>query len=102
MPPKKQDIPEIKPLIGRPGTSLKIGIVGVPNVRKCLHRRRQILILSIKLFRSANPLSSTFSPNRLHQLRIFLSAPSIRAMPVLQCPMLVSTISANTTSQRGE
>ncbi|CAO1380152.1 unnamed protein product [Diamesa hyperborea] len=34
MPPKKAEIPEIKPLIGRPGTNLRIGIVGVPNVGK--------------------------------------------------------------------
>lgn len=34
MPPKKVDIPEIKPLIGRLGTNLQIGIVGVPNVGK--------------------------------------------------------------------
>jgi obg-like ATPase 1 len=33
MPPKKVE-PEMKPLIGRIGTSLKIGIVGVPNVGK--------------------------------------------------------------------
>jgi obg-like ATPase 1 len=34
MAPKKPDIPEIKPLIGRVGTNLKVGIVGVPNVGK--------------------------------------------------------------------
>lgn len=32
MPPKKEVAPEPKPLIGRVGTSLKIGIVGLPNV----------------------------------------------------------------------
>jgi hypothetical protein len=32
MPPKKDAAPEPKPLIGRIGTSLKIGIVGLPNV----------------------------------------------------------------------
>lgn len=31
MAPKKPELPEIKPLIGRVGTNLKIGIVGVPN-----------------------------------------------------------------------
>lgn len=31
MAPKKPDHPEVKPLIGRVGTNLKIGIVGVPN-----------------------------------------------------------------------
>lgn len=38
MGPKKAEEPERKPLIGRVGTNLKIGIVGVPNVgkvRKC-------------------------------------------------------------------
>lgn len=33
MPPKKVE-PEQKPLIGRVGTNLKVGIVGVPNVGK--------------------------------------------------------------------
>lgn len=32
MPPKKDAGAEPKPLIGRVGTNLKIGIVGVPNV----------------------------------------------------------------------
>lgn len=31
MAPKKPEAPEVKPLIGRVGTNLKIGIVGVPN-----------------------------------------------------------------------
>lgn len=39
MPPKKGDGPKQAPLIGRFGTSLKIGIVGLPNVgwvsRRC-------------------------------------------------------------------
>ncbi|VEN41985.1 unnamed protein product [Callosobruchus maculatus] len=34
MPPKKVQEPEKKPLIGRVGTNLKVGIVGVPNVGK--------------------------------------------------------------------
>lgn len=34
MPPKKNEAPEQKPLIGRIGTNLRIGIVGVPNVGK--------------------------------------------------------------------
>ncbi|UYV66452.1 OLA1 [Cordylochernes scorpioides] len=34
MPPKKKDDEEHKPLIGRVGTNLKIGIVGFPNVGK--------------------------------------------------------------------
>nr|XP_026494808.1 adenylate kinase 9 isoform X2 [Vanessa tameamea] len=34
MPPKKVEEPEKKPLIGRIGTNLKVGIVGVPNVGK--------------------------------------------------------------------
>ncbi|KAG2459493.1 OLA1 ATPase, partial [Polypterus senegalus] len=34
MPPKKGDAPKQPPLIGRFGTSLKIGIVGLPNVGK--------------------------------------------------------------------
>lgn len=34
MPPKKQEESEKKPLIGRVGTNLRIGIVGVPNVGK--------------------------------------------------------------------
>lgn len=34
MAPKKQEEPEKKPLIGRIGTNLKIGIVGLPNAGK--------------------------------------------------------------------
>ena len=34
MPPKKVEEPERKPLIGRVGTNLKMGIVGIPNVGK--------------------------------------------------------------------
>ncbi|XP_076041098.1 obg-like ATPase 1 isoform X2 [Oratosquilla oratoria] len=34
MPPKKEAPPEPKPLIGRVGTNLKVGIVGLPNVGK--------------------------------------------------------------------
>jgi len=34
MPPKKNEQPEAKPLIGRVGTNLKVGIVGLPNVGK--------------------------------------------------------------------
>lgn len=34
MPPKKDGVPEAKPLIGRVGTNLKVGIVGLPNVGK--------------------------------------------------------------------
>lgn len=32
MPPKKEAAAEPKPLIGRVGTNLKVGIVGLPNV----------------------------------------------------------------------
>jgi hypothetical protein len=42
MAPKKAEEPEKKPLIGRVGTNLKVGIVGVP-VRKI------ILFLVIKI-----------------------------------------------------
>ncbi|XP_045593456.1 obg-like ATPase 1 isoform X1 [Procambarus clarkii] len=34
MPPKKAAAPEPRPLIGRVGTNLKVGIVGLPNVGK--------------------------------------------------------------------
>uniref|UniRef100_T1IUW9 OBG-type G domain-containing protein n=1 Tax=Strigamia maritima TaxID=126957 RepID=T1IUW9_STRMM len=34
MPPKKEAQPEAKPVIGRIGTNLKVGIVGLPNVGK--------------------------------------------------------------------
>jgi len=34
MPPKKKEVPEVRPLIGRVGTNLKVGIVGLPNVGK--------------------------------------------------------------------
>lgn len=34
MAPKKIEEPERRPLIGRVGTNLKVGIVGIPNVGK--------------------------------------------------------------------
>lgn len=34
MPPKKAAAPVEKPLLGRPGNNLKMGIVGLPNVGK--------------------------------------------------------------------
>lgn len=34
MPPKKKDEPERPPLLGRLGTNLKVGLVGLPNVGK--------------------------------------------------------------------
>jgi hypothetical protein len=34
MAPKKVEAPEKKPLIGRVGTNLRVGIVGIPNVGK--------------------------------------------------------------------
>ncbi|XP_065583248.1 obg-like ATPase 1 [Artemia franciscana] len=34
MAPKKVAAPEVKPLMGRVGTNLKVGIVGIPNVGK--------------------------------------------------------------------
>lgn len=34
MPPKKKVVEETKPILGRFGTSLKVGIVGLPNVGK--------------------------------------------------------------------
>jgi obg-like ATPase 1 len=34
MPPKKVQEPERKPIIGRVGTNLRVGIVGIPNVGK--------------------------------------------------------------------
>jgi len=33
MPPKKH-VQEEKPLLGRPGNNLKVGILGLPNVGK--------------------------------------------------------------------
>lgn len=47
MPPKKVDVPEIKPLIGRVGTNLKIGIVGVPNVGKVRNKFNSLVALLI-------------------------------------------------------
>ena len=101
MPPKKQDAPEIKPLIGRVGTNLKVGIVGVPNVSKKSYKFS--FRFSIRFsFRSENRLSSTYSPSLLHQLRIFLSAPSIRMKIASPFPTPVSTIFANITSLPGK
>lgn len=100
MPPKKQDAPEIKPLIGRVGTNLKVGIVGVPNVSwSCKFSFNFSLFF---FFRSENRLSSTFSPSQQHQLRIFLSAPSIRMKIASPFLTLVSIFFANITSLPGK
>lgn len=48
MPPKKVDVPEIKPLIGRVGTNLKIGIVGVPNVGKVRNKFNSLVALLVQ------------------------------------------------------
>lgn len=35
MPPKnKKEVEEVKPKLGKPGNTLKMGIVGLPNVGK--------------------------------------------------------------------
>ena len=34
MPPKKEEAPELKALWGRPANTLRMGIVGLPNVGK--------------------------------------------------------------------
>lgn len=47
MPPKKKEEAKPKPLIGRVGTNLKMGIVGLPNAGLVL---RWIFDLSFYLF----------------------------------------------------
>lgn len=45
MPPKKKEEAKPKPLIGRVGTNLKMGIVGLPNAGFV-----DLIFLSLKLF----------------------------------------------------
>jgi GTP-binding protein EngB required for normal cell division len=76
MPPKKIQSVE-KPLLGRPGNNLKMGIVGLPNVGKS------------SFFNSiTNSAMPSEVPNDLP--RIFLFAPSIQQSHELQCLMIDS------------
>lgn len=61
MAPKKHDEPEKKPLIGRVGTNLRIGIVGVPNVGKVRSDRIKVYRIPRKLIKISSYSSQHFS-----------------------------------------
>ncbi len=79
MPPKKKEEAKPKPLIGRVGTNLKMGIVGLPNaglVSIEILYNNNIIFLENQLF-------LIFSLNPVYLLRIFLFVRSIQ-MKVIQ------------------
>ena len=49
MPPKKKEEPVTKPILGRFKSNLKVGVVGLPNVRR-LGRSPRFFILFLLLF----------------------------------------------------
>uniref|UniRef100_A0A182S7I8 G domain-containing protein n=1 Tax=Anopheles maculatus TaxID=74869 RepID=A0A182S7I8_9DIPT len=83
MPPKKLAEPEIKPLIGRIGTNLRIGIVGVPNVGKSTFFN--------VLTKSAAPAENfpfcTIDPNESRYAMISTSAHDCTFLPVKTPPV---------------
>lgn len=68
MPPKKVEEPERKPLIGRVGTNLKVGIVGVPNVGKSTFFN----VLTKSQAAAENFPFCTIDPNENKYLYIFI------------------------------
>lgn len=76
MAPKKVEEPEKKPLIGRVGTNLRVGIVGVPNVGKSTFFN--------VLTKSAAPAENfpfcTIGPNE--NKYFFFSLPPLIARPI--------------------
>lgn len=68
MAPKKAEEPERKPLIGRVGTNLKMGIVGIPNVGKSTFFN----VLTKSQAAAENFPFCTIDPNENKYLDIFL------------------------------
>lgn len=68
MAPKKVEEPEKKPLIGRVGTNLKVGIVGVPNVGKSTFFN----VLTKSQAAAENFPFCTIDPNENKYLYIFI------------------------------
>ena len=75
MAPKKVEEPERKPLIGRVGTNLKVGIVGVPNVGKSTFFN----VLTKSAVAAENFPFCTINPNENKYLTILLlSRPDLK------------------------
>jgi len=79
MPPKKKEEAKPKPLIGRVGTNLKMGIVGLPNAGLVLSE----ILYNNNIVFLGNQLFLIFSLNQVYLLRIFLFVRSIQ-MKVIQ------------------
>jgi hypothetical protein len=79
MPPKKKEEAKPKPLIGRVGTNLKMGIVGLPNAGLVLSE----ILYNNNIVFLENQLFLIFSLNQVYLLRIFLFVRSIQ-MKVIQ------------------
>lgn len=113
MPPKKGEAPKQPPLIGRFGTSLKIGIVGLPNVgyvdkvyifAKRLFLREWTafgLILSLTLSITGNPHFSMCWLKARLLLRTSHSAPLTQMRAGCRCQMSALISSASITNQPG-
>lgn len=116
MPPKKAEAPKQPTLIGRFGTSLKIGIVGLPNVGyvldvywwraapyAVLRVTAQLLTCSSRaLSITGNPLFSMCSPKVKLLQKTSHSALLTQTRAGYLSPMIALTSSASTTNQPGE
>lgn len=116
MPPKKPEAPKPPPLIGRFGTSLKIGIVGLPNVGY-VHVVSNVDVYKVcyagfiictavvdtllTLSTAGNPPFSMCWPKAKLLQRTSHSAPLTQMRAGCLFPMSALISSANTTSQPG-
>nr|XP_006825853.1 PREDICTED: obg-like ATPase 1-like [Saccoglossus kowalevskii] len=76
MPPKKKEAPTSKPLIGRVGTSLKCGIVGLPNVGKSTFFN----VLTKSQAAAENFPFCTIEPNESNKIPAFLKVVDIAGL----------------------
>ncbi|KAK6624989.1 hypothetical protein RUM43_005280 [Polyplax serrata] len=76
MPPKKTEEPEKKPLIGRVGTNLKVGIVGIPNVGKSTFFN----VLTKSQAAAENFPFCTIDPNENNKVPAFLNVVDIAGL----------------------
>ena len=88
MPPKKKEELKPKPLIGRVGTNLKMGIVGLPNAGFV---RKFLLNFYLLLFLIENQHSLIFSLNLVYPQKIFLFVRSIQ-MKVIYLKIIIYII----------
>lgn len=112
MPPKKAEAPKQPTLIGRFGTSLKIGIVGLPNVGYVHDDKWKVgpIEFALKLLTcfsrtlsiTGNPHFSTCSPKVKLLQKTSHSAPLTQTRAGYPSLMTALTSSASTTNQPGE